>query len=63
MASRDRLFCLVCGQELAACLQHVAALCCHDCRDAGVQISFELAWLAREASLQASVLLAERPAA
>jgi hypothetical protein len=56
MDSSDRLFCLACGDELPDCLRHVAALRCHDCRDAAAPIEFELVWLARELTLQADGL-------
>ena len=44
----DALFCLSCGSELAKPLNRTMSLRCHDCRDAGAPISFELALRARE---------------
>jgi hypothetical protein len=41
-------FCLSCGVELAEPLRRTASLRCHDCREAGAPISFELALRARE---------------
>jgi len=52
----DRLFWLACGDELPDCLRHIAALRCHDCREAAVPIESELVWLARELTLQADGL-------
>jgi hypothetical protein len=45
-------FCLACGDDLAETLKRTASLRCHDCREAGEPISFELALRAR-ASMQA----------
>jgi len=44
----DALFCLSCGVEPAEPLRRTASLRCHDCREAGAPISFELALRARE---------------
>jgi hypothetical protein len=41
-------FCLSCGVELAEPLRRTVSLRCHDCREAAVSISFELALRARE---------------
>jgi hypothetical protein len=46
--SVDPLFCLSCGVERAEPLRRTASLRCHDCREAGAPISFELALRARE---------------
>jgi hypothetical protein len=46
--SLDAHFCLSCGVELAEPLCRTASLRCHDCREAGAPISFELALRARE---------------
>ena len=46
--SVDALFCLSCGVELGEPLCRTASLRCHDCREAGAPISFELALRARE---------------
>jgi hypothetical protein len=43
----EELFCLSCGGEMARPLQRTASLRCHDCREAGEPISFELALRAR----------------
>jgi hypothetical protein len=43
LRSVDELFCLSCGAELAESLRRTASLRCHECRDAGAPISFELA--------------------
>jgi hypothetical protein len=43
LRSADELFCLSCGAELAEPLRRTASLRCHECRDAGAPISFELA--------------------
>jgi hypothetical protein len=56
MDRSDRLFCLACGDGLPDCLRHIAALWCHDCREAAAPIEFELVWLARELTLQADGL-------
>ena len=42
------LFCLSCGCKLAEPLNRTTSLRCHDCRDTGAPISFELALRARE---------------
>jgi hypothetical protein len=42
------LFCLSCGKDLPEPLCRTASLRCHDCREAGDPISFELALRARE---------------
>jgi|GraSoiStandDraft_16_1057320.scaffolds.fasta_scaffold844594_2 hypothetical protein len=44
----DELFCLSCGTDLAEALRRTASLRCHECRDAGAPISFELAVRADE---------------
>jgi len=44
----DALFCLSCGVEPAEPLRRTASLRCHDCREAGAPISFELALRARD---------------
>jgi len=46
--SVEALFCLSCGVEPAEPLRRTASLRCHDCREAGAPISFELALRARE---------------
>jgi hypothetical protein len=46
--SVEALFCLSCGVELGEPLRRTASLRCHDCREAGAPISFELAVRARE---------------
>jgi hypothetical protein len=46
--SVEVLFCLSCGVELGEPLRRTASLRCHDCREAGASISFELALRARE---------------
>jgi hypothetical protein len=46
--SIDTIFCLSCGVEVAEPLRRTASLRCHDCREAGAPISFELALRARE---------------
>jgi hypothetical protein len=46
--SVDALYCLSCGVELREPLRRTASLRCHDCREAGAPISFELALRARE---------------
>jgi hypothetical protein len=46
--SVDAHSCLSCGVELAEPLWRTASLRCHDCREAGASISFELALRARE---------------
>jgi hypothetical protein len=48
MFSLEGLFCLACGVEIAEPLRRGASLRCHDCREAGEPISFELALRARE---------------
>ena len=45
----SELFCLACGDELAEPLRRTASLRCHDCREGGEPISFELALRARAA--------------
>jgi hypothetical protein len=45
--SIEPLFCLACGVELVEPLRRTASLRCHDCRDAGAPVSFELALRAR----------------
>jgi hypothetical protein len=42
------LFCLSCGGKLAEPLICTWSLRCHDCRDTGAPISFELALRARD---------------
>jgi hypothetical protein len=42
------LFCLSCGKDLPEPLRRAASLRCHDCREAGEPIFFELALRARE---------------
>jgi hypothetical protein len=46
--SVEVLFCLSCGVELVEPLRRTASLRCHDCREAGAPISFELALRVRE---------------
>ena len=46
--SVETLFCLSCSAELGEPLRRTASLRCHDCREAGAPISFELALRARE---------------
>ena len=53
------LFCLSCGREMAGPLRRTASLRCHDCREAGEPISFELALRAREV---AEIRVVEPPA-
>jgi len=47
----DEFFCLACGEKMATPLQRTASLRCHDCREAGEPISFELALRARAMTL------------
>jgi hypothetical protein len=57
-------FCLACGDELAEPLKRTASLRCHDCREAGEPISFELALRARAAmQAQAAETLRREPPA
>jgi hypothetical protein len=42
------LFCLSCGGRLPEPLYRTWSLRCHDCRDSGAPISFELALRARD---------------
>jgi hypothetical protein len=56
MGRSDGLFCLACGDELPDCLRRIAALRCHDCREAAAPIQIEVVWLARELTLQAGGL-------
>jgi hypothetical protein len=51
MSRFDDLFCLACGAEMAGPLRRTASLRCHDCREAGEPISFQLALRAREIAL------------
>jgi len=57
-------FCLACGDELAEPLRRTASLRCHDCREGGEPISFELALRARAAmqAREAEALRREPPA-
>jgi hypothetical protein len=57
-------FCLACGDELAEPLRRTASLRCHDCREGGEPISFELALRARSAmqAQSAEILRREPPA-
>jgi hypothetical protein len=57
-------FCLACGDNLAESLKRTASLRCHDCREAGEPISFELALRARAAmqARAAETLRREPPA-
>jgi hypothetical protein len=57
-------FCLACGDELAEPLKRTASLRCHDCREAGEPISFQLALRARAAmqARAADTLRCEPPA-
>jgi hypothetical protein len=48
----DEFFCLACGETMARPLQRTASLRCHDCREAGEPISFELALRARAMTLR-----------
>jgi hypothetical protein len=48
LPSAQELFCLSCGVDLLEPLRRTASLRCHDCRDAGEPISFELALRARD---------------
>jgi hypothetical protein len=50
------LFCLSCGNDLPEPLCRTASLRCHDCREAGEPISFELALRAQELTRAASVI-------
>jgi hypothetical protein len=52
MYSFEGLFCLACGRKMAIPLQRTASLRCHDCREAGEPISFELALRARALTLR-----------
>jgi hypothetical protein len=52
MFSLAELFCLACGEQIAGPLQRAASLRCHDCREAGQPISFELALRARALALR-----------
>ena len=63
MASVAEFLCLTCGVEMAKCLQRLGSPRCHDCRDAGEPISFELAPRARETAVRAAQHAAVRPAA
>jgi hypothetical protein len=51
----DEFFCLACGETMARPLQRTASLRCHDCREAGEPISFELALRARAMTLRPRV--------
>jgi hypothetical protein len=65
MRSSEGLFCLACGSKMAGPLQRTASLRCHDCREAGEPISFELALRARAMSLRpvvADIRTGEPPA-
>jgi len=53
--SFESLFCLACGGKMATPLQRTASLRCHDCREAGEPISFELALRARAMTLRPQV--------
>jgi hypothetical protein len=52
MFNSEEFFCLACGEKMARPLQRTASLRCHDCREAGEPISFELALRARAMALR-----------
>jgi len=52
MFKSEEFFCLACGEKMARPLQRTASLRCHDCREAGVPISFQLALRARAMTLR-----------
>jgi hypothetical protein len=56
-------FCLSCGDHLAEPLKRTASLRCHDCREVGEPISFELALRARAMQAQAAERLRREPPA
>jgi hypothetical protein len=55
MFSSEEFFCLACGETMARPLQRTASLRCHECREAGEPISFELALRARAMTLRPRV--------
>jgi len=59
MRDAVELFCLSCGKDLPEPLCRTASLRCHDCREAGEPISFELALRAQELTRAARVIRPE----